>query len=84
MELWSWPTVVDHDVYLNIDINSMNPQLRMRLFGLVALLGCVFVCFTLIVQLSPRYGTLRYLSALGRGKVNQEPIEDTNFQNEVF
>jgi hypothetical protein len=56
----------------------------MRLFGLVALLGCVFVCFTLIVQLSPRYGTLRYLSALGRGKVNQEPIEDTNFQNEVF
>jgi len=56
----------------------------MRLFGVVAVLGCVFVCFTLIVQLSPRYGLLRRVSALGRGQMEEIPTEYTAFQNEVY
>ena len=55
----------------------------MRLFGVVALLGCVFVLFTLIVQLSPRYGALRHLSELGRSSAKPTLIEEPDILNEV-
>jgi len=55
----------------------------MRLFGVIALLGCVFVLYTLIVQLSPRYDALRYLSDLGRSTAGPTLIEESDIQNQV-
>jgi hypothetical protein len=64
-------------------MNSLNPLLKMRLFGVVAVLGCGFVLFTLIVTLSPRYGTLRHLSELGRSGTKPIHIEESDIQNQV-
>ena len=64
-------------------MNSLNPLLKMRFFGVVAILGCVFVLFTLIVTLSPRYGALRHLSELGRSGTELINIEELDIQNQV-
>ena len=65
-------------------MNSLNPLLNMRLFGVVAILGCVFVLFTVIATLSPQYGALRHLSELGRSGTKPTPIEESDIQNQVW
>jgi len=71
------------DICSNTDMNSLNPLLKMRLFGVVAILGCGFVLFTLMVTLSPRYGALRHLSELGRSGTKPTLIEESDIQNQA-